>query len=109
MALVELVTDPPKKLQAKDPALPAKPQPYPDLVRDVVGNQARAELDFEKAQLQSGWDLIRDNRPIDTAADLANVTLARAGMFPDPIQAPQPKPDDPLGPIAPPDPMKPGG
>lgn len=102
---------PPRRIVKQDPALPGTPKPHHGLVTDSVRQQSVAEQAFHRSQVQTGWDLIRENKPADTAADLVNVNLARveAGMFPDPKLNPEPKPDDPMAPVLPPDPMKPRG
>ncbi len=90
------------------PASSDQPKPYDGLVTDAVGTEAQAQQDFHQAQLQSGLDILRENKPIDTVADLACVELARQ-TFADPLAQPlnDPFQPDPLTP-GPMDP-KPGG
>lgn len=79
-----------------------QPLTRPEPVKDPVLDQARAVETFGDFQIQHGTDLLKNNAPIETAADLQNVNAA-LDLNPT-LARPEPEAPEPVQP----DPMQPG-
>jgi hypothetical protein len=67
--------------------------PYPGVISDYVGEQAKAEQAFGSAQIGAGMEIVRHERGVETAADLQNLSAARQELgFTSSFDAPEPAP-----------------